>query len=85
MTALGIIDAILVLVALEAVVLALWVLRRATIDRLSLFATLAAGAALMCALRSVLAGAGLVWLLAWLALALLAHSIDLYARLGRRA
>lgn len=84
MTAVGIMNAILVLVALEAVVLAVWAMRRTDVDRTSLFATLAAGAALMCGLRAVVAGADLASLLAWLAVALLAHAVDLYARLGRR-
>lgn len=78
----GLVEAILALVALEAVLLAV-VLRRmgrgAALP--GLFATLLSGAALLLALRAALIGADAVWIGAWLAAALVAHLADLWLRL----
>lgn len=77
-----VVDAILVLVAIEGAVLLL--LRR----RLGLAATvvvwnLLAGAFLLLAVRAVLTAGGTHWLFAWLLAALVAHLADLRARAQR--
>ena len=82
MTLVTFIDVVLALVALEAVVLCVigpryW----PRVSRLSLLAMLAAGAVLMLALRAVARGASLGEMMAWLALALVAHLVDLRFRL----
>ena len=79
-----IIDAILVLVALEAVALLLLRRRRGRGPApASLLANLAAGAALMLALRTALTGAG--WPLTALCLlgALAAHAAEMWLRFRR--
>ncbi len=82
----GVIDLILLGVIVEAGVLL--ALRRRTgrgVPARSLLANLAAGASLMLALRLVLAGdRSSAWVLAWLAVALLAHVADLALRWERR-
>ncbi|MBS0560826.1 MAG: hypothetical protein JSR21_12295 [Proteobacteria bacterium] len=78
-----IVDAILVLMLLEAAGLAVW--RWRTGGGLSLravTAALGAGAALLLALRAALTGASWPVVAFWLAAALLAHAADLAARLG---
>lgn len=80
----GLVDAILVLVALEGVVLAALLRRSGRAAALpGLLATLLSGAALLLALRAALIGAGAVWIGAWLAAALAAHLLDLWLRLRR--
>lgn len=78
-----IVDGILVLIALE--LLAAWLLgrRRPDVGRAPLLATLAAGSALVLALRAALAGAPTV-VLAALTAAFLAHAAYLYLTLGTR-
>jgi hypothetical protein len=78
------IDAILLLVALEAVALALW--HRASgrgvpIGRLA--ANLCAGAALLLAVRAALVGAWWGSVALWLAVSLVAHVADLRGRWRR--
>lgn len=76
-----IVDAILVMVAVEALVLTAVAARRGRGPRgARLFWNLAAGAALLLALRAALAGAAWPWAAAALAAALLAHVLDLHAR-----
>jgi len=79
------IDAILVLVALEAA--ALWFYIRGG-RRSFAFAdvlwNLLAGACLLLALRAAIADAGWAWLAVFLALALIAHVADLRRRLRAR-
>ena len=80
----GLVDAILVLVLAEGAVLALCLRRGRDRVRLpGLAMTLLSGAALLLALRAALTGAGAVWVLAWLAAALVAHLADLRLRLRR--
>jgi hypothetical protein len=75
-----IVDAILVLVAAEALLLA-WLARSRGLARAPLLANLASGAALMLALRAALTGA--VWpvVAGWMLAGLLAHLADLTLRL----
>ena len=74
-----IIDAILLLVAGEALVLA-WVGRRRGLPLPSLLANLASGAALMLALRAALVGAGWIAVAGWMLAGLVAHLADLTLR-----
>lgn len=74
-----IVDGILLLVALEALVLA-WLSRRGGPPMAALLANLASGAALMLALRAALVGAGWVAVAAWMLAGLLAHLVDLGLR-----
>jgi hypothetical protein len=77
-------DLILLVMAVEAIVLAL-VHRRTGhgIDPGSLWANLCAGACLVLALRAALAGAGSGVVAAWLALGLVGHLVDLAMRWPR--
>jgi hypothetical protein len=75
-----IIDGILLLVAVEALVLA-WLSRRSGLPLPGLLATLASGAALMLALRAALTGAGWMSVAFWLLAGLVAHGADLGLRL----
>lgn len=78
----GVVDLILLLVALEACALLAWsALRRGPAPADFAF-NLAAGAALMVALRVALAGAEPRWIGAALAVALVAHVADLWRRLA---
>ena len=82
----GIVDLILVLVALELA--ALWILwwrRGLGVSPRSLVVNIAAGASLMLALRAALTGAGWQWVAAWLVASLVFHLADLAARWTRRA
>ncbi|SDO34326.1 hypothetical protein SAMN05216360_12017 [Methylobacterium phyllostachyos] len=74
-----IIDAILLLVAGEALVLA-WIGRRKGLPLPSLLANLASGAALMLALRAALVGAGWIAVAGWMLAGLVAHLADLNLR-----
>lgn len=74
-----IVDAILLLVAGEALVLA-WLSRRGGPKLPALLANLASGAALMLALRAALVGAGWGAVAGWLLAGLLAHLADLGLR-----
>ena len=79
-----IVDAILVLVALEALLL-VWLCRRAApvagLSRPALLANLASGAALMLALRAALVGAPWSAVAAWMLAGLVAHLADLGLRI----
>lgn len=73
---------ILALVLIEAVVLALWLSRTSRAAHLpGVLANLAAGACLMMAIGSVLAGWGVASLALLLGLSLVAHVFDLWLRL----
>jgi hypothetical protein len=73
---------ILILVAIEAVILSLWLSRTQRAQHLpGVLANLAAGACLMTAIGSVLAGWGVATLALLLALSLVAHVFDLWLRL----
>ncbi|MCJ2055587.1 hypothetical protein MKL09_03355 [Methylobacterium sp. J-048] len=74
-----IVDAILALVVLEALLLA-WLARRRGVGLPPLLANLAAGAALMLALRAALVGSGWPIVAAWMLAGLLAHLTDLGLR-----
>ncbi|MEL6064275.1 MULTISPECIES: hypothetical protein [unclassified Methylobacterium] len=74
-----IIDAILLLVAGEALLL-VWIARRRGLPLPSLLANLASGAALMLALRAALVGAGWVTVAGWMLAGLVAHLADLNLR-----
>lgn len=77
----GVVDLILLLVALEALALLGWrKLRGGGIAPADLLFNLLAGAALLLALRAALAGAGSAWIGAALALALVMHAEDLRRR-----
>jgi hypothetical protein len=77
---------VLVLVAIEAIALAVILPRRwPHVSRMAMLATLAAGATLMLALRAVVTGATSMELALWLLLALIAHLVDLGLRLSNRA
>jgi hypothetical protein len=78
-----IVTLILVAVALEAAVL-LWLLRRAGRLAFGVAANLAAGACLLMAVRSALAGEPWPSTALWLALSLPAHLLDLGLRLAGR-
>ncbi len=83
MTTQGFIDLVLVLVAAEAVALAVLLPRLwPHVSRRSVYATLAAGAALILALRALAHGASVFELSLWLALSLVAHVVDLSLRLS---
>ena len=69
-----IVDLILLLMVVEAVVLIAWV------RRMDLLGNLVAGAALLLALRGALADIWWGWIALCLALALLAHIVDLWRR-----
>jgi hypothetical protein len=74
-------DLILIVVALEGLgLLVLWILRARGVPPGGLVANLMAGAALLLALRASLSGAGALWIAGWLALAGLAHLVDLRLR-----
>ncbi len=78
-----VVDAILALMLLEGV--ALWALGRATGRGLApgaILTNLAAGAALLLALRAALTGAAWYAVAAWLVAGLLAHLADLWRRLA---
>jgi len=78
-----IIDAILALVALEAVALAAWRWRTGRgLPPAALAANLCAGAALLLALRAALTGAAWSIVAVWLLAGLAAHAMDLRARIG---
>ncbi|MET7247891.1 hypothetical protein ABZT49_31520 [Methylobacterium sp. EM32] len=79
-----IVDAALLIVAAEAVLIVLW-RRRGGPGRGALLINLASGACLMVALRAVLAGASGYWLAAALAGAGAAHVADLWLRLRSAA
>jgi hypothetical protein len=73
---------ILVLVAIEAALLTLWLSRTQRVPHLpGVLANLVAGACLMAAIGSVLAGWGVAALALLLALSLVAHLFDLWLRL----
>ena len=75
------IDAIILLIGMEALVLYAWLGRRGRQRRArSLLANLAAGACLMLAVRCALTG-NVAALLAALGAALVAHLLDVYLRL----
>jgi len=74
-----IVDAILLLVAVEALALA-WIGRRRGLPLPSLLANLASGAALMLALRAALVGAGWIAVAGWMLAGLVAHLADLNLR-----
>ncbi|MGH1573104.1 hypothetical protein ACRAWG_23540 [Methylobacterium sp. P31] len=74
-----IVDAILLLVAGEALLLA-WLGRRGGPSLPGLLANLASGAALMLALRAALVGAGSAAIAGWLLAGLAAHLADLGLR-----
>lgn len=76
------IDAILLLVALEALGLILWSRRARGVWPLALLCNLTSGAALMLALRGALTGAGWAAIAGCLALAGLAHLTEMALRLG---
>lgn len=71
-----IVDAILALVAAEALLLA-WLARRRGVALPALLANLVSGAALMLALRAALTGAGWPVVAGWMLAGLLAHLTDL--------
>ncbi|MGU3360140.1 hypothetical protein ACLBWX_07395 [Methylobacterium sp. M6A4_1b] len=77
------VDAILLLVAIEALGLILWSRRTQGTWPLALLCNLTSGAALMLALRSALTGAGWTVIAGCLALAGLAHVTEMALRLGR--
>lgn len=80
------IDAILLLVLLEALVLALWHARGGPVPApAQLLPNLLAGGSLLLALRLALADSAPVWLAAALLVALLAHLLDLYLRSTRQS
>jgi hypothetical protein len=75
-----IVDLIMLVILVEAfVLLVLW--RRSSRALFGLLANLAAGAALLLALRCVLTGGAWPVTAAWLALAGIAHGVDLFQRL----
>jgi hypothetical protein len=77
----GVVDFILLLVALEVLALFGWRwLRGGGIAPADFLFNLLAGAALMLALRAALTGAGSAWIGAALALALVMHAADLWRR-----
>lgn len=77
----GVVDLILLLVALEAVALLAWRgFRGGGLAPADFLFNLLAGAALMLALRAALAGAGQAWIGAALALAFVLHAADLWRR-----
>lgn len=78
-----VVEMILLLVAAEAAVL-WWFARRTGRGTGPLLATLAAGACLLLALRAALVQSGALWIGAFLAAALIAHTFDLAARLRSR-
>jgi hypothetical protein len=75
-----IVDLILVMVLVEAVAIGLYRRRRGGPPLVGLLANLAAGAALLGALRFALSGAEWRWIAAMLFVALIAHAADLVAR-----
>ncbi len=77
-----IIDAVLLLVVVEASILA-WIGRRRGLPLASLLANLASGAALMLALRAALVGAGWIAVAGWMLAGLVAHLADLSLRFRR--
>jgi hypothetical protein len=76
------VDAILLLVAIEALGLILWSRRALGVWPLALLCNLTAGAALMLALRGALTGAGWPVIAGCLAGAGLAHLTEMALRLG---
>ena len=76
------VDAILLLVAGEALGLILWSRRTQGAWPLALLCNLTSGAALMLALRGALTGAGWPVIAGCLALAGLAHLVEMVLRLG---
>ena len=72
----------LAVIALEAVLIAVFLRRRAPIGQLIL--TMASGAALLAALHAALSGASAGMIAAWLVAALFAHAADMLTRLFRR-
>jgi len=84
LTTVHIADLVLGVMALEAVALLIyWRRKRRGIPPAAVFVNLAAGACLVLALRSVLAGSHWVWTAAWLAAAFLTHLADLAHRWRR--
>ncbi len=78
-----VIDAILVLMLVEGVLL--YAIYRRTgrgLAPLTIVTTLAAGACLLLALRAALTGAEWYWISAWLLGGLIAHMADIARRLG---
>lgn len=79
--AVSIVDAIIVLVVIEAVVLWIWFGRANRHDlRVGAMANLGAGVALMLALRAALAGSNVLWVAFFLSLSGIAHLADVRAR-----
>ncbi len=75
------VDLVLAIVVLEAVALGVfWRRTGRGVPPARLLPFLAAGAALLLALRGALTGAGPAWIAAWLAVAGLAHLWDLKGR-----
>ncbi len=79
-----IVDAILALVAAEALLLA-WFARRRGMAPAALLANLGSGAALMLALRAALTGSGWPVIAGWMLAGLLAHLADLGFRFRQGA
>ncbi|MEJ1159112.1 hypothetical protein [Prosthecomicrobium sp. N25] len=76
-----IVDLIFALVFIEAILLyAFWRRTGRGVEPLAVIANLAAGAALLAALRSVLVGADPSWTATWLAAAAVAHVADITYR-----
>lgn len=76
---------ILALVAVEALALVLYRWRTGSGPRLrDTLCNLAAGAFLLLALRSSIAGESWIWIAGWLVAALLAHVADMALRFERR-
>jgi hypothetical protein len=83
MTMVQFIDVVLMLVVIEAVVLCIALPKRwPHLSRAAVLAMLGAGGVLMLALRAVASGASVMAVMGWMALALVAHLIDLRFRLG---
>lgn len=77
----GLIDAIIVLVAIEAIAIFVWRLKTGNGPALSSLAcNLLAGAFLLLALRNALVGASEVWIAACLLAAFVSHILDLRGR-----
>jgi hypothetical protein len=84
LTTVHIADVVLGVMAIEAIALLIhWRRKRRGIPPAAVFINLAAGACLVLALRSVLAGSHWSWTAAWLAAAFLAHLVDLAHRWQR--
>ncbi|OCW58469.1 hypothetical protein [Hoeflea olei] len=73
----------LAVIALEAVLIGLFLRRRVALGRLLL--TMASGAALLCALYASLSGASAGMVAVWLVVALFAHAADMLTRIFGRS